>query len=226
MVPNIYFLSQASSVGVKADKIRRVWEPTYVIVYKEQGEKEFSPVSSVGADENRRCSSSQSSILPQLPMLSQSQCSMDEVLQLLRQLYIISTEEVAESAAADSDEGEEAGEEHFGAQVEIYQSKKITNKLVQQIQDPLILSANAMPDWCHELTFSCPMLFPFETRLLYFQCTAFGASRSIVWLQNQRDANIERARAGAPRGLGRGLGGAEDLHEFRVGRIKHERVKV
>ena len=210
---------QASSVGVKADKIRRVWEPTYVIVYKEQGEKESSPVSSVG-DENRRCSSSQSSILPQLPMLNQSQCSMDEVLQLLRQLYIISTEEV-ESVELD----EEEGEEHFGAQVEIYQSKKITNKLVQQIQDPLILSANAMPDWCHELTFSCPMLFPFETRLLYFQCTAFGASRSIVWLQNQRDANVERARAGA-RGLGRGLGGAEELHEFRVGRIKHERVKV
>ena len=177
MVPNIYFLSQASSVGVKADKIRRVWEPTYVIVYKEQGEKEFSPVSSVGADENRRCSSSQSSILPQLPMLSQSQCSMDEVLQLLRQLYIISTEEVAESAAADSDEGEEAGEEHFGAQVEIYQSKKITNKLVQQIQDPLVLSADALPDWCKELSFSCPMLFPFETRLLHFHCTAFGASR-------------------------------------------------
>ena len=45
---------QASSVGVKADKIRRVWEPTYVIVYKEQGEKECSPVSSVGtADDNR-----------------------------------------------------------------------------------------------------------------------------------------------------------------------------
>ena len=50
-------------------------------------------------------------------------------------------------------------------------------------------------------------------------------SRSIVWLQNQRDANAERARSGA-RGLGRGLGGAEELHEFRVGRIKHERVKV
>ena len=102
-------LFQASSVGVKADKIRRVWEPTYVIVYKEHGEKESSPVSSVG-DENRRCSSSQSSILPQLPMLSQSQCSMDEVLQLLRQLYIISTEEV------ESVEEEEEEEEHFGAQ--------------------------------------------------------------------------------------------------------------
>ncbi len=64
---------------------------------------------------------------------------------------------------------------------------QITNKLVQQIQDPLILSASAMPEWCEELASSCPMLFPFDTRLLFFQSTAFGASRSIVWLQNQRD---------------------------------------
>ena len=61
--------------------------------------------------------------------------------------------------------------------LDLFHSKKITNKLVQQIQDPLVLSANAMPDWCQELTFTCPMLFPFETRLLHFQCTAFGASR-------------------------------------------------
>ena len=38
-----------------------------------------------------------------------------------------------------------------------------------------------------------------------------------VWLQNQRDQNMERARGSLRR---------EDIHEFRVGRIKHERVKV
>ena len=79
------------------------------------------------------------------------------------------------------------------------------------------MASNALPDWCHELTSSCPMVFPFETRLLYFQCTAFGASRSIVWLQNQRDQNLERARGSLRR---------DEVHEFRVGRIKHERVKV
>ncbi len=101
----------------------------------------------------------------------------------------------------------------------------------------MILAADALPEWCHELTSSCPMLFPFDTRLLYFQCTAFGASRSIVWLQNQRDQNNERARAGRGRAAGAGgvsgggggaggVSGSDDLHEFRVGRIKHERVKV
>ena len=39
----------------------------------------------------------------------------------------------------------------------------------------------------------------------------------LVWLQNQRDQNMERARGSLRR---------EDIHEFRVGRIKHERVKV
>ena len=46
--------------------------------------------------------------------------------------------------------------------------------------------------------------------LLYF--------RSIVWLQNKRDAALERLRGPSPR--------REDAHEFRVGRLKHERVCV
>ncbi len=221
----VQYVMQASSIGGKGDKIRRVWEPTYVIVYRELNEKESSP-SVIDCEQLSTRRSSNSSVLPQLPMLSQSHCSMDEVLQLLRQLYIISTEKKSNDESGGDNVKEALPGDYFGATTDVYHSKKITNKLVQQIQDPLILSANAMPDWCHELTFSCPMLFPFETRLLYFQCTAFGASRSIVWLQNQRDQNAERARSGGARGLGRGLGGADDLHEFRVGRIKHERVKV
>lgn len=46
-------------------------------------------------------------------------------------------------------------------------------------QDALVLASNATPDWCEQLMMWCPMLCPFETRLLYFTCTAFGASRSV-----------------------------------------------
>lgn len=42
--------------------------------------------------------------------------------------------------------------------------------------------------------------------------------RAIVWLQNKRDANLERHRGPSPR--------REDTHEYRVGRLKHERVTV
>ena len=129
-----------------------------------------------------------SSNLPQLPLLTTSHCSMDEVLQLLRQLYIISTQTPKENTELQNEithyeQSEvELKMEHDRALgmhsiTDLFTSQKITNKLVQQIQDPLVLSASAMPDWCQELTFSCPMLFPFDTRLLHFQCTAFGASR-------------------------------------------------
>ena len=44
--------------------------------------------------------------------------------------------------------------------------------------------------------------------------------RSIVWLQGQRDSAVERQRntGAVPR--------RDDPHEFRVGRLKHERVRV
>lgn len=56
---------------------------------------------------------------------------------------------------------------------------------------------------------------------LFKSTAADGAAvcgRSIVWLQNKRDAAMERLRGPSPR--------REDAHEFRVGRLKHERVCV
>ena len=46
----------------------------------------------------------------------------------------------------------------------------------------------------------------------------FILDRSIVWLQNKRDAALDRHRGPSPR--------RDDAGEFRVGRLKHERVKV
>ena len=42
--------------------------------------------------------------------------------------------------------------------------------------------------------------------------------RSIVWLQNKRDATLERSHGPNPR--------RDDSHEYRIGRLKHERVKI
>lgn len=50
--------------------------------------------------------------------------------------------------------------------------------------------------------------------LLFFICI----NRAIVWLQNQRDLALERNRGPSPR--------RDDPHEYRIGRLKHERVKV
>ena len=68
----------------------------------------------------------------------------------------------------------------FDAPLEEFHSKKVMNKLIQQIHDPVVLASGAMPEWTHQLTTASPFLFPFEARELFFQCTAFGTSRSVI----------------------------------------------
>jgi len=60
---------------------------------------------------------------------------------------------------------------------DIFNSKKIISKLVQQIHDPMVLSSNAFPSWCEHMIRSYSFLFSFETRHLYFNCTSFGPAR-------------------------------------------------
>ncbi|XP_046612689.1 E3 ubiquitin-protein ligase HECTD1 isoform X5 [Neodiprion virginianus] len=198
-------LMQLTELGSRQEKLRRIWEPTYTIVYKETKDEESSGRAT-----------------PIITLYSRNQiqntsaCTVEDVLQLLRHVFVLSAmrEENKDTIMDDS------SPESYWVNPDDFTSKKITNKVVQQIQDPLALAAGALPSWCEELARSCPFLLPFETRRLYFSCTAFGASRSIVWLQTQRDAVLERQRAPglSPR--------RDDSHEFRVGRLKHERVSV
>ncbi|KOC70101.1 E3 ubiquitin-protein ligase HECTD1 [Habropoda laboriosa] len=198
-------LMQLTELGSRQEKLRRIWEPTYTIIYKEAKDEESSGRATPVVTLYSRNTAQNASV-----------CTVEDVLQLLRHVYVLSTTR---------DDGkhidyEESDESACVVHPDDFTSKKITNKIVQQIQDPLALAAGALPNWCEELARSCPFLLPFETRRLYFSCTAFGASRSIVWLQTQRDAVLERQRAPglSPR--------RDDIHEFRVGRLKHERVSV
>lgn len=59
-----------------------------------------------------------------------------------------------------------------------FMSSKLTDKLEQQMRDPLALSSGSMPLWCSQLMAACPFLFSFEARWKYFRLTAFGYSRS------------------------------------------------
>ncbi|GMT23830.1 hypothetical protein PFISCL1PPCAC_15127 [Pristionchus fissidentatus] len=107
---------------------------------------------------------------------------------------------------------------------DVFISEKITHKLKQELSDPLVVSAGILPAWCAKLVFDYPCLFSIETRQLYLQATSFGVSRSIVWLQSRRDAALERSRGGTSAALATAR--RDDQYEFRLGRIKHERVKI
>ncbi|KAM9651972.1 E3 ubiquitin-protein ligase HECTD1 isoform 14-T14 [Morphnus guianensis] len=287
-------LLQLSCNGnVKSDKLRRIWEPTYTIMYREMKDSDKEKESGkmgcwsvehveqyLGTDElpkndlitylqknadsaflrhwkltgtnksirkNRNCSQliaaykdfcehgsksglSQGTIstLQNSDILSlakeqpqakagsgQNSCGVEDVLQLLRILYIVASDPYTARTS------QEEGDEHpqFNFPPDEFTSKKITTKILQQIEEPLALASGALPDWCEQLTSKCPFLIPFETRQLYFTCTAFGASRAIVWLQNRREATVERTRTTS-------TVRRDDPGEFRVGRLKHERVKV
>lgn len=210
----------------KQDKLRKIWEPTYTIIYREATNDDIGTgedgkttpiVSMLSAGRSTASTLSPSSPLPMSSTIQQ--CTVDDVLELLSQLNAINTKLPDRLSTTITAENAAALEDDTPTN-DLFLSKKITNKLQQQIQDPLVLSSNSLPPWCEDLNQSCPFLFPFETRQLYFNCTAFGASRSIVWLQSQRDVTLERQRMPglSPR--------RDDQHEFRVGRLKHERVKV
>lgn len=61
------------------------------------------------------------------------------------------------------------------------------------------------------------MVLCWQTQKLYAVFCLF--SRAIVWLQNRREATVERTRSTS-------TARRDDPGEFRVGRLKHERVKV
>ncbi|XP_056283262.1 E3 ubiquitin-protein ligase HECTD1 isoform X2 [Pseudoliparis swirei] len=228
-------LQLSCSGAVKTDKLRRIWEPTYTIMYRElkdsDKEKEsgkmdvcehgLSSGRSGGLSPGSGSANQSSEILCIAREMaqakagcSQNACGVEDVLQLLRILYIIGGDGTPTHTLQEDFE-----ELQFNASPEEFTSKKITTKILQQIEEPLALASGALPDWCEQLTSKCPFLIPFETRQLYFTCTAFGASRAIVWLQNRREATMERSR---PSTTVR----RDDPGEFRVGRLKHERVKV
>lgn len=140
------------------------------------------------------------------------------MLNLIHVLYQISKLGVTNSSNDDDDAVAEEDDLGFVVKEADFISHKLNTKLRQQLMDPLVLASNALPTWCEELTTSCPVLFPFETRQLYFSSSAFGVSRTIAWIQNQRQQS-DRARLGS-------AWQPDNGQEFRVGRLKSERVFV
>uniref|UniRef100_UPI00358EE47C E3 ubiquitin-protein ligase HECTD1-like n=1 Tax=Myxine glutinosa TaxID=7769 RepID=UPI00358EE47C len=235
---NVQKLLEMTSHGeLKVDKLWTIWEPTYTIVFSEMNtsEKEEKEVKAeCGGWRSKICPSMQkpsggshfphpfpSPILnlpfeqPQARAGScQNMCSMEDVLQLLRLLHDISSQPMSPNGFS----GEESGLD-FIVPVEEFTSQKLTTKILKQIEEPLALACGALPDWCEKLSGKCPFLIPFKTRQLYFNCTAFGVTRTVVWIQNRLEASVRRARMTSS-------SRQDDPGELQVGRLKHERVEV
>jgi hypothetical protein len=155
----------------------------------------------------------------------------DLILKLIRTVYEVAQvnkkSDDANARATESNESSESsggGSGMFDVDSVDFISQKLNSKLRQQMQDPLVLATRALPSWCEELTASCPVLFPFETRQLFFCCTAFGVSRTIHWIQKERDA-ADQARNGGSSVSRNASDGRPDTNRS-VGRLTSERVFV
>jgi len=221
----LQYLTQASNNG-KQDKLRRLYDQVYTICYREIKENELElldpnlPIHKASIRTINQNNNEVETILNNNGdcTIDQGLKSLNDVLTLLKLLYT-QMNEINEPKILLTDCNLQVDEliksDSFDLSKDDFISKKITNKLMQQIQDPLVLTSQSYPEWCENLIYKYPMLFPFPAREVFLQSAGFGTSRSIVWLQNQRDLVLERTHPSPRR---------EDPHEFRLGRLLHERV--
>ncbi|EAU33190.1 hypothetical protein ATEG_06646 [Aspergillus terreus NIH2624] len=69
---------------------------------------------------------------------------------------------------------------------------KLTAKLNRQLEEPLIVASSCLPSWSEDLARLFPFLFPFETRHLFLQSTAFGYSRAMMRWHNSQHGDDNR----------------------------------
>ncbi|KAL4885625.1 hypothetical protein BJY04DRAFT_180094 [Aspergillus karnatakaensis] len=74
----------------------------------------------------------------------------------------------------------------------LFINTKLTAKLNRQLEEPLIVASSCLPDWSEDLARFFAFLFPFETRHLFLQSTAFGYSRAMMRWNNSQTGDDGR----------------------------------
>lgn len=185
-----------SDLAGKAERPRKIWESTYTIIYE-------NPPLNLTQSESVECTP----LTSDLSSLSDPKnLTVKQTLDVLKNLHILAGERSSTIS---------------------FISPKLTQKLTQELGDSLIVAASAFPSWCETLVYGYPCLFSLETRNTFLKASAFGTSRSIVFLQTHRDQILDEAR-GSVAGQSSVSGVRREDHypEFRIGRIKHERIRV
>lgn len=90
---------------------------------------------------------------------------------------------------------------------------KLTAKVNRQLEEPLIVASSCLPSWSEDLARLFSFLFPFETRHLFLQSTAFGYSRAMTRWHNSQ--NNDDSRRDSHR----------DGQQF-LGRLQRQKVRI
>ncbi|KAI9925187.1 Ubiquitin fusion degradation protein 4 [Aspergillus wentii] len=130
-----------------------------------------------------------SSILRLLRVLHQMNVTLDDIIAEAKELIALKPESLAQ-----------------------FINTKLTAKLNRQLEEPLIVASSCLPSWSEDLARVFAFLFPFETRHLFLQSTAFGYSRAMMRWHNSQNENDSRM----------------DRHAERpfLGRLQRQKVRI
>lgn len=64
-----------------------------------------------------------------------------------------------------------------------FQNAKLSQKVMKQLQDPVLACASCLPPWCQHTMSHARFLYPFHTRRFFFTMNAMNSSRALVKLQ-------------------------------------------
>ncbi|KAJ0503251.1 putative HECT domain, armadillo-like helical, HECT, E3 ligase catalytic domain-containing protein [Helianthus annuus] len=178
-----------------------LWNQTHKVTYKKASKSE--EVSS----QYFRCHARWSSALKK-PLFSEIGSAVEKstpcynILFLLRILeavnrfryHITAHEKIhafAHGRISDFDGVRVTGEGVLGISNNEFVNSRLTEKLEQQMRDPLAISTGGMPSWCSQLMASCAFLFSFEARCKYFRLTAFGKPQSQTRVSSGSSSTIQ-----------------------------------
>lgn len=76
---------------------------------------------------------------------------------------------------------------------DVFVNQRLSQKLTDQLQNPLIVVGGAVPTWCLELPSFSPHAFTYASRKMLLERVAFGVSRSTL-RQQEAKVNVGRLR--------------------------------
>lgn len=163
--------------------VKNVWSAVHTVTYRRvpgppppepstlasSGQEAFSSADGLEMPSSLSKDPTTASILRLLRVLHEMNATIDDILMDAREHANITPEPLAQ-----------------------FINTKLTAKVNRQLEEPLIVASSCLPSWSEDLARLFSFLFPFETRHLFLQSTAFGYSRAMTRWQNSQSAEDSR----------------------------------
>ncbi|KAI0060670.1 hypothetical protein BV25DRAFT_1954506 [Artomyces pyxidatus] len=153
-----------------------LWQGVYTVKFKK--------VPGPAPAEGETSSSSSRSRSPALPISSLPEDAPHaKILRLLRVLHKLNVVESERTTIIKRNLPESS-----------FVNNKLSAKLTRQLEEPMIVASQCLPDWALDLPQHFPFLFPFATRYSFLQSTSFGYARLILKWQSQQSRGQDSNR--------------------------------